>query len=699
MLLIFTEVTKMINEELKNYILSNYPELSNWLDKQVSYHQDDEGNTLLHKAVQANDAQLVKLVLSASPSTKINNDGKTQAQLAIDNGNSTILHLLCPFLSELENLLISVENTNSFNEMLNDYTGYEEHQISDGYHSQQLALLVSSSYDHNSNSLALNAENIKFIAVHKDFFVQLLIRRTSPTNDETREISIDLQGDFNLKYSEEIKYIVSNVHPTKIVIKDADNDQVEIDSLLQFIELYTKFELDNKVHLGKDLYPFFTDNYHQDSEGNTLLHKAVATNDEQLIKLVLKTNPIIKANNSGKTAMQLAIDNGNSVALHLLCPFLLQLENFLLSIQNSSDFARILNDYNGYSESPISDGYHTQQLAQLISSSYDNNSNSLTLKAENIKLIAAYKEFFVLLLVSKEVTNEITKIIKIDHSELGIKDYKLIEYFITNVSPSKIITSGENVFSDSELFSIGSLIPKVKISSSEEEASGNNIATDFSYMNWVVSEEITPYQESSNKIGTTLNNFWKTNKEQINRSHGTASKAWVVDRKIYREGESSIIKVQNKDNFYATINEKTLGKLGDVITQKQMFEALKKGEVKKHQGQNGIKWIKDNLIELKINSDTRLIASDIYKNPDGQYLIIFDQIANHAKVKDKSSHSQIKVNMVASSVDRVNIFDEEEILNKLETLAIAHLLEQEPEQNVADEVNITGSDAGPSASA
>ena len=60
-------------------------------------------------------------------------------------------------------------------------------------------------------------------------------------------------------------------------------------------------------------------------------------------------------------------------------------------------------------------------------------------------------------------------------------------------------------------------------------------------------------------------------------------------------------------------------------------------------GQNGVKFLENRIVELKINEDLRLYNKKIYKNPDGEYLIIFDHKGNHEKVQKAQNKGFIKI--------------------------------------------------------
>ena len=84
-----------------------------------------------------------------------------------------------------------------------------------------------------------------------------------------------------------------------------------------------------------------------------------------------------------------------------------------------------------------------------------------------------------------------------------------------------------------------------------------------------------------------------------------------------------------------------LGSLDEGVKQ-QFLKAIGSGIVTRQQGQNGIKFIGSQLVELKINADQRLYTKKIYKNSDGEYLIIFDCLGNH-KAVSKAMNGSIEI--------------------------------------------------------
>lgn len=85
------------------------------------------------------------------------------------------------------------------------------------------------------------------------------------------------------------------------------------------------------------------------------------------------------------------------------------------------------------------------------------------------------------------------------------------------------------------------------------------------------------------------------------------------------------------DSFYAVIDTKISERL-ETHELLQFQQALSKGLVKKREGANGVKIVKNKCIELKINSDKRLVANTLFTNAKGECLIVFDAIMNHPEI-------------------------------------------------------------------
>jgi hypothetical protein len=129
--------------------------------------------------------------------------------------------------------------------------------------------------------------------------------------------------------------------------------------------------------------------------------------------------------------------------------------------------------------------------------------------------------------------------------------------------------------------------------------------------------------------------------EEINEEKNDI--CWVVDKDhIYstKEGENHVIKVEklNKNyvmnNYYVIIDSKIKEKIST-----EQFQMCQKALA------NGIKFIKNDdnhkIIELWIKEDLRLATTTIYKQKNGQSLIILDKKLNHETVKTHLSPLEI----------------------------------------------------------
>jgi len=109
---------------------------------------------------------------------------------------------------------------------------------------------------------------------------------------------------------------------------------------------------------------------------------------------------------------------------------------------------------------------------------------------------------------------------------------------------------------------------------------------------------------------------------------------WNIGKHMYGtdSAPAKIYALDNKPDFYATIDPKILAKL-DPAVLKKFAVAISKGVAFRDVGSNGIKFLDGKLIELKIDGDTRLYTKAMYQNDDGKYLIVFDHKGSHAAVK------------------------------------------------------------------
>lgn len=131
--------------------------------------------------------------------------------------------------------------------------------------------------------------------------------------------------------------------------------------------------------------------------------------------------------------------------------------------------------------------------------------------------------------------------------------------------------------------------------------------------------------------------------------------SWETDKGFYRVGSEKVVKVfeGEEGDIYSVIEQNFAGVL-EVTELQQFNNALRNGMALRSEGVNGIKYIKDKLYELKINENARLVATEIYRNDEGQSLIIFDRKCNHAEIKKLTQEKILKVIECKSCADPEN---------------------------------------------
>ncbi|RTK92713.1 MAG: hypothetical protein EKK61_03060 [Rickettsiales bacterium] len=123
-------------------------------------------------------------------------------------------------------------------------------------------------------------------------------------------------------------------------------------------------------------------------------------------------------------------------------------------------------------------------------------------------------------------------------------------------------------------------------------------------------------------------------------------KTWKIHDKIIIS--SNTIKIEGKLNYYAMIDPS----LKINALAEKFEETISKGFTSRKHDQAGLKLIKNNIIELKIlgvGGDTRLYSHEIYKNSNGDVLIIFNNQANHEKIDKAINQSTLKTIIVKSA--------------------------------------------------
>ncbi|OZG31484.1 hypothetical protein [Rickettsia endosymbiont of Culicoides newsteadi] len=107
----------------------------------------------------------------------------------------------------------------------------------------------------------------------------------------------------------------------------------------------------------------------------------------------------------------------------------------------------------------------------------------------------------------------------------------------------------------------------------------------------------------------------------------------------YVSNQQDIYSVEDKPNFYVMVDRKLKEKMDSQLLE-NFNNSLLKGLIDKDHKSNGIKIIPNILIELKITGDERLYTYEIYKNPQGKYLIYFNKQGNHNDVKKATQLSK-----------------------------------------------------------
>ncbi len=132
------------------------------------------------------------------------------------------------------------------------------------------------------------------------------------------------------------------------------------------------------------------------------------------------------------------------------------------------------------------------------------------------------------------------------------------------------------------------------------------------------------FQSQKQQILHNLNkNIFSTPKSQTQWSY----KNWAFTNK-----DNDLVALDSAfyPGHYAAIDPNV--KL-DTEELKIFKNALTKGVCMRSHSENGIKFLNNSVIELKINGDKRLYATAMYKNLDGQYFILFDKMGNHETIK------------------------------------------------------------------
>ncbi len=146
--------------------------------------------------------------------------------------------------------------------------------------------------------------------------------------------------------------------------------------------------------------------------------------------------------------------------------------------------------------------------------------------------------------------------------------------------------------------------------------------------------------EATEYDAVRIHDFFQTQKKQMRLdlsqtllpNYAEAKSTWTIKNSIFTQEDSNLIAVDSDfyPNYYAVIDPYL--KLEEkVLNQFQI--ALSKGLCKRSMAQNGIKFLKNSIIELKIDENIRLYTTVIYKNQEDMCLIVFDKIGNHESIK------------------------------------------------------------------
>ncbi|MCC8399289.1 MAG: hypothetical protein LN563_01750 [Rickettsia endosymbiont of Platyusa sonomae] len=201
-----------------------------------------------------------------------------------------------------------------------------------------------------------------------------------------------------------------------------------------------------------------------------------------------------------------------------------------------------------------------------------------------------------------------------------------------------------------------STIAKIKILSSlltrlqeEQEQAPLVQPAETAEENNIVSIDLIKDPDELNEFITNLTPrsihayFQYQKQDLLKKSLDTATKeqpaTWNTGKDTYVSNQQDIYSVEDKPNFYVMIDRKLTEKMDSQLLEK-FKNALLKGLIDKDHKSNGIKIIPNILIELKITGDERLYTYEIYKNPQGKYLIYFNKQGNHNDVKKATQLSK-----------------------------------------------------------
>ncbi|WP_342260050.1 hypothetical protein [Candidatus Tisiphia endosymbiont of Metellina segmentata] len=179
----------------------------------------------------------------------------------------------------------------------------------------------------------------------------------------------------------------------------------------------------------------------------------------------------------------------------------------------------------------------------------------------------------------------------------------------------------------------------------EEEKEKSNI---------VLIDLIEDHAELDNFDPRAVNAYFKKKKQDLlAESVDTTIKEqpyiWCIGEYTYASNHDDVCPIEDKPDFYVTIDRKLAGKLDHQLLKK-FKDAISRGLIDKEQKSKGIKIIPNKLMEVKIPSeDDRLYTGEVYtveaytegsyKKPS-KYLIVFNNHGNHKKTKEAAIASK-----------------------------------------------------------
>lgn len=107
------------------------------------------------------------------------------------------------------------------------------------------------------------------------------------------------------------------------------------------------------------------------------------------------------------------------------------------------------------------------------------------------------------------------------------------------------------------------------------------------------------------------------------------------------------VKYREVQEIGAFQGNRLYGYIDPSLSHRQWEIALGKDLAKTGQGNNGVKILKKNnkvtLLELKMNGDERLYATDVHTNELGEYLAIFNRQGRHKEISRMANNNKFSV--------------------------------------------------------